>query len=312
MQTAAVIIEEPRRISLRHVDVADPAPDAVVVDITHHGISGGTERLLWQGRMPTFPGMGYPLVPGYESVGEVVEARPGSGLRVGDTVFVPGADCYEGVRGLFGGAARRIVSDAARLTRVDAGLGETGALLALAATARHAIAGLRVDLPDLIVGHGTLGRLLARLTVLAGGAPTVWEIEPSRMGGAEGYEVRHPDSDETVGYDTIYDATGRADLLPSLIGRLIKGGEIVLAGFYEDPISFAFPPAFMKEARLRIAAEWTRDDLNVTRRLVESGGLSLDGLVTHRRPAVAAAEAYATAFDDPACLKLILDWKDVA
>ena len=310
--TTAIILEGPGRLGLGDVDLVPPSAGDVVVEIASSGISTGTEKLFWTGRMPQFPGMGYPLVPGYESVGEVVEARPGAGLSVGDTVFVPGADCYTDVRGLFGGAARRIVSDAGRLTRVDAGMGETGALLALAATARHAIAGLRVDLPDLIVGHGTLGRLLARLTVLAGGAPTVWEIEPTRMSGAEGYEVLHPDSESTALYDSIYDATGRADLLPGLIGKLTKGGEIVLAGFYEDPISFAFPPAFMKEARLRIAAEWSRDDLRVTRQLVESGALSLDGLVTHRRPAAAAAEAYATAFDDPACLKLILDWKDVA
>ena len=44
--------------------------------------------------------------------------------------------------------------------------------------------------------------------------------------------------------------------LNKLIGRIAKGGEIVLAGFYTEAVSFAFPPAFMKEARLRIAAEW--------------------------------------------------------
>ena len=31
---------------------------------------------------------------------------------------------------------------------------------------------------------------------------------------------------------------------------------MVLAGFYAEPVRFAFPPAFMREARLRIAAEW--------------------------------------------------------
>jgi 2-desacetyl-2-hydroxyethyl bacteriochlorophyllide A dehydrogenase len=41
--------------------------------------------------MPTFPGMGYPLVPGYESVGRVVAAGPKARLRVGERVFVPGA-----------------------------------------------------------------------------------------------------------------------------------------------------------------------------------------------------------------------------
>ena len=48
-----------------------------------------------------------------------------------------------------------------------------------------------------------------------------------------------------------------ASLIDTLIGRLAKGGEIALAGFYESPLSFAFPPAFMREARLRIAAELT-------------------------------------------------------
>ncbi len=53
--------------------------------------------------------------------------------------------------------------------------------MALAATARHAIAGFGTALPDLIVGHGVLGRLLARLTLAAGGTPpTVWELNPRR------------------------------------------------------------------------------------------------------------------------------------
>ena len=200
-----------------------------------------------------------------------------------------------------------------RVSRIDAGLGAEGALLALAATARHAIAGQGREVPDLIVGHGVLGRLLARLTLAAGEpAPTVWEIDPARTGGARGYEVLHPDADERRDYRSIYDASGRGDLLDELIGRIARGGEIVLAGFYAEPLSFAFPPAFMREARLRVAAEWTPRDLAATRELVESGALSLSGLITHERPAGRAAEAYATAFSDPACLKMIIDWKDAS
>ena len=83
---------------------------------------------------------------------------------------------------------------------------------------------------------------------------------------------------------------------------------MVLAGFYTQAISFAFSPAFMKEARIRIAAEWTPEDLIATRSLIESGALSLAGLITHTRPAAAAPEAYETAFTDANCLKMILDW----
>jgi 3-hydroxyethyl bacteriochlorophyllide a dehydrogenase len=310
VHTTAVILKGPMDLGLDALSVTPPGPDDLVVRVTHSGISTGTEKLLWSGAMPPFPGMGYPLVPGYEAAGEVVEAGRGTGYRTGDRVFVPGANCFEGAFGLFGGAASLLVTNAARVTRIDPALKEEGALLALAATARHAMAGPGKSVPDLIVGHGVLGRLLARLTIAAGApAPTVWEINPARQSGAQGYDVIHPDSDTRRDYGCIYDASGNAALIGELIGRLVKGGEIVLAGFYADPISFAFPPAFMKEARFRVAAEWTRDDLLATRGLVECGALSLSDLITHRAAAADAPDAYRTAFDDPACLKMILDWK---
>jgi bacteriochlorophyllide a dehydrogenase len=310
VDSLAVILNAPGSLGIDVLPITDPVADDLVVEISHSGISTGTEKLFWTGQMPPFPGMGYPLVPGYEAAGEVVEAGPETGFRVGERVFVPGASCYLGAHGLFGGAAARVVTKASRVSRIDAGLGAEGALLALAATARHAMAGHGKQVPDLIVGHGVLGRLLARLTIAAGApAPTVWEIDPVRAEGAAGYEVLTPDADPRRDYHSIYDASGRSDLLNDLVRRLSKGGEIVLAGFYTQPLSFIFPPAFMKEARFRIAAEWAADDMVATRRLVESGALSLAGLITHRRPARLAAQAYATAFTDPACLKMILDWK---
>jgi bacteriochlorophyllide a dehydrogenase len=310
VQTTAVILQGARELGLEALGLVAPGPQDLVVEVRHSGISTGTEKLFWSGTMPPFPGMGYPLVPGYEAAGEVVEAGADTGFQVGETVFVPGANCFTGnVKGLFGGASRHLVTKAARVARIDSGMGAEGALLALAATARHALAGFNTALPDLIVGHGTLGRLLARLTLAAGApAPTVWETNPERRTGAVGYSVIDPEDDPRRDYRAIYDASGAKGLIDQLVMRLAKGGEIVLAGFYTEPVAFAFPPAFMKEARIRIAAEWAPEDLTATRSLIESGALSLDGLITHRRPATDAAEAYETAFTDAGCLKMILDW----
>jgi 3-hydroxyethyl bacteriochlorophyllide a dehydrogenase len=257
--------------------------------------------------MPAFPGMGYPLVPGYESVGRIRTAGPASGRVAGETVFVPGARCFGPVRGLFGGAAATLVASGERVHPVDPGLGERAVLLALGATARHAMAG--GDLPDLIVGHGVLGRLLARLIVAHGGSPRVWERTAERRPGAMGYEVLAPEDDPRRDYRTVIDVSGDARLLDTLIARLAPGGEIVLAGFYAEPLSFSFPPAFMREARIRVAAQWLPADLAAVSDLVAAGRLSLDGLITHRAPASDAASAYRTAFDDPDCLKMVLDWK---
>jgi bacteriochlorophyllide a dehydrogenase len=307
MDAVAVILEAPENLTLRTLALTTPQNSDIVVDIAWSGISAGTERLLWSGRMPEFPGMGYPLVPGYESVGRVVDAGADMRGRIGEWVFVPGANCYEGARGLFGGSASRVVLPGARAIPVAESLGANGVLVALAATAFHAIAGQ--VLPDLIVGHGVLGRLLARIAVATGTPPpTVWETNPARVAGAEGYRVIDPQTDDRRDYKAIYDASGDGALLDSLIGRLTRGGEIVLAGFYDKSLSFNFPPAFMREAKLRIAAEFRPEDLEAVTSMIGSGALNLDGLVTHTRSAADADTAYPQAFTDISCLKMVLDW----
>ena len=309
MNTLAVVLEEPERLVLSRLPLPEPGEEDVVIDIEWSGISTGTERLLWLGRMPPFPGLAYPLVPGYESVGRIREAGLRSGARVGDRVFVPGARCYGDVRGLFGGASSRVVVPGAKAIPFEENLAERGVLLALAATAYHALNVGKSVLPELVVGHGVLGRLLARLVVALGGDPVVWETNVRRAEGAEGYRVIDPAADTARGYASICDVSGDSKLLDTLISKLSPCGEIVLAGFYSEPLSFAFPPAFMREARLRVAAEWKQNDLLAVRNLIETGALSLDGLITHREPATAASNAYRTAFTDPDCLKMILDWR---
>jgi bacteriochlorophyllide a dehydrogenase len=312
MDALAVVLDNPQQLAVRRLPLAPAGADDAVIAVAWSGISTGTERLLWSGRMPPFPGMGYPLVPGYESVGTVIEADATGSVRTGQTVFIPGARCFGTVRGLFGGAASHLVAPAERLVPVDPALGDRGCLLALAATARRALGGIRAGATPLIVGHGVLGRLLARQMLAADAAPTVWETDPIRSAGDHGYPVLTPEADTRRDYATIIDVSGDASGLDALIARLAPGGEIVLAGFYEAPLSFAFPPAFVREARIRISAEFRPEDLTAVTRLIDGGRLSLDGLITHGARATVAEDAYRTAFSDPACLKMILDWRDAA
>ena len=313
IETEAVIIKDPGKLYLGNVALREPSAGEVVVETHFSGVSTGTERLFWNGEMPTFPGMGYPLVPGYEAVGEVVDTRGSNKLKLGDFVFVPGANCYKDVKGLFGASARQLIVSEEKLIKIDKNLDSTGTLFALAATARHAIAGLGNKMPNLIVGHGVLGRLLARLTIAAGGEPpVVWETNPSRISGAEGYEVLNPVEDNKRDYESIYDASGDPSILDQIIQRLKKNGEIVLAGFYSNPLTFTFPPAFMREAKIRISAEFTTEDVSVTKSLIETEALSLDNLISDTRPAEASTEAYKVAFEDTNCLKMVIDWRNAA
>jgi bacteriochlorophyllide a dehydrogenase len=309
LETSAVIFDAPGSLEMRKTALTAMESGDVRVEVHFSGISTGTEKLLWTGQMPAFPGMGYPLIPGYESVGRIVDAGSEYQSRVGEWVFVPGASCYRDARGLFGGAAHNVIVASARAIPVSEKLAEQGILYALAATALHAIC--HGEPPQLIIGHGILGRLLARLTVAAGvPSPIVWDTNRARQDGANGYKVVHPDDDDRRDYKHIYDVSGDASSIGSFIGRLAKGGELVLAGFYSQPISFAFAPAFQREARLRIAAEWQPEDLASVHALIETGALDLSGLITSIAPAANANTAYPEAFENPDCLKMVLDWRD--
>jgi bacteriochlorophyllide a dehydrogenase len=314
MDALAVVLEKPRQLSLQRLPLSETADGTLAVDIEWTAISTGTERLLFEGRMPSFPGMGYPLVPGYEAVGRIRACDASSGFRKGQRVFVPGASgCFGEVRSLFGGAASHLVVATKRIVALDEEHGQNSVLLALAATAYHALRLIGDVKPDCIVGHGVLGRLLARLSIALGGEPpVVWEREADRASGAAGYDVVDPAADARRDYRAIFDVSGDSSLLDTLIAHLAPGGEIVLAGFYSAPLSFVFPPAFMREARIRIAAEWRHEDLVAVRDLVDSGKLSLNGLISHRETASSAVEAYQTAFSDPSCLKMVLDWRACA
>ena len=312
MQSVAIVMQEPGRVEVESVDLVEPGPGDVVVAVDWSGISTGTERLLWQGRMPSFPGLGYPLVPGYEAVGRVAACGRQSSFEVGDTVFVPGSNGFKSARALFGGSARTLIVSDSKAIPLGSLDGPEATLLALAATAHHVRPTGSGSRPDLIVGHGVLGRLLARLTLLDGGPPpVVWETNQQRRSGGVDYPVLDPTEDLRRDYRCICDVSGDATLLDALIQRLAPGGEIVLAGFYSTALSFDFPPAFQREMRLRIAAQFLPADVVAVRDLARSGRLSLDGLITHRSRVDAAAEAYRTAFESSECLKMVLDWRQI-
>ncbi|MFY8094793.1 MAG: chlorophyll synthesis pathway protein BchC [Niveispirillum sp.] len=312
MYATAVVFERPGEVAIRRLALHAPGPGDVVVETVASGVSTGTEKMLYQGTMPRFPGMSYPLVPGYETVGRIIQAGPDSGHRAGTMVFVPGASCYADAAGLFGATASTLVVPGARVFEIGSDLQDNGVLLALAATAYHAVQ--RAQGPvGLVVGHGVLGRLIARTVMALGSAaPIVWEKAAARRTGATGYKVMDPGEDGDARYGTAIDASGDAAAIDGIVARLRKPAELILAGFYGERVGYAFAPAFMRELTLSIAAEFRPDDVSAVIRLVETGRLSLDGLLTHRAAPAQASSAYRTAFNDLGCLKMVIDWRKAA
>jgi len=316
MNTQAVVIPEPGKVQLQDVALNDPGPDDVIIETAYTSISAGTERMLLAGQMP-HPMLQLPVVPGYETVGRVVEVGANVDAAMQDQwVYVGGALCYDGVNAAWGGQSARLFTDAGRVVPLGDVDPRQGVLLALAATALHGVDVMGAQDSVLIIGQGPVGQLAARIAKNRGAHVIVADRSASRLTHAIADQIINVD--ETAITEVIEDpvtaiieASGSMSALAGALPKLANGGTILLLGYYQT-LDLPYMPLFLKEARLLTAKEWAPGDLNRCRDLIASGELNVASLLTHDFPITEVTSAYETALNDTDCLKLVLDWTTVA
>jgi len=231
------------------------------------GISSGTERLLWAGPHADLPGHGLSAGAWLRRPWRTCARRP-AGLCRGPAVVVRARCqlCQRGREGLFGGAAgaHQVLPAARRGEARRRGARGRRSPSRRHATAHHARGPAR--LPQLIVGHGVLGRCWhARVTLALGGHRTHRGIETqtARHDGAAGLHASLHTATRTTRRDYADDLRRPRRRGPSRHAdpAAPERARSCSAGFYEEPLSFTFPPAFMREASIRMAAEFTTADL---------------------------------------------------
>ena len=315
MNARAVVFEAAGRVELRSVELRACAADEIVVDTSFSSISSGTERLLFNGKLPGMPHIRYPLIPGYEAAGTVASIGADvADIRVGDEVFVGGSMCYSDVAAAFGGQSSRTIKRAVQAVPLNGIAPAHAPLLALAATSLHgvrrlgAVAGQRVA----VLGMGAVGQLAASFLSAAGAHVLAVDRSAERLASAcaaEKIDVSSAPLEAllTTPVQHAIEATG----IPSEIARCARvmqiGGKIVLLSYYEA-IETPFMDLFVKEATLLVSREWAFDDLIAARDMVAGGQVDLGALATHVIPIERFASAYDTAFNDPSILKVVLQW----
>ncbi len=313
--TQAIVFTAPGRLVTQAVSLRVAAADEVVVDTKFSSISAGTERLLFAGRLPGFPTLRFPLVPGYESVGIVV--RTGAGVTdvdVGDEVFVGGSMCYTDVAGVFGGNAARLIKKASQVIPLRGIPLSQAPLLALAATSLHGVlrlgnvAGQRIC----VLGMGAIGQFAARFLARAGAQVVCADVHGARLAdaplGCERLDLSALTLEHALhDLDAVVEATGQPEEIARCARALRPGGTVLLLSYY-DELRTPYVDLFVKEVSLLVAREWQHADLLAARDAVATGSVGLGRLAQHVVPVAEYERAYRTAFEDPSVLKVILQW----
>jgi bacteriochlorophyllide a dehydrogenase len=319
IKSRAVVIPRRNTVELRTVQVTEPRAGDVLIRTAYTSISAGTERMLLDGRMP-HPALLFPVVPGYETVGQVVQVGAKAPKELlGQWVYVGGARCFRGVNPAWGGQSEYLSAEAERVVPLGAIDPATGVILALAATALHGVNVAQIRRNDrvLVLGQGIVGQLAARLARLQGAAHVaVADRVGVRLGVSQAdqvIDITRESLDEAVGeanINVLIEATGSMTALAGALPLLANHGRVLLLGYY-DHINIPYAPVFMREAQILIAREWQfgpDGDLPRARDMIAANELDVRGLLTHRVPLDRIQAAYRLAFEDPSCLKLVVEW----
>ncbi|WP_135466167.1 zinc-dependent alcohol dehydrogenase [Crenalkalicoccus roseus] len=233
MKARALWITGPRQAALREEALRPPAEGEALVRTLHSGLSRGTERLVFEGRVPEsehgrmraplqagdFP---FPVKYGYCAVGRI-EAGPAH--RIGETVF-----CLHPHQDLF-------LAPAAMCVPLPAGLPPSRAVLAAnMETALNILWDAR-PLPGeraLVIGAGVVGLLVVRLLArIPGMAVAVHDTDTRREALARAAGARFLPADALAPeHELVVHASGQPEGLRTALAACAFEARILEASWF--------------------------------------------------------------------------------
>ncbi|GAA3806881.1 MULTISPECIES: zinc-dependent alcohol dehydrogenase family protein [Amycolatopsis] len=304
----AAIVDQPG--SIRVGEVPDPTPGErdVVIKVGACGICG-TDLHIADGHFPPTP---YPIVPGHEFAGEIVEIGenvPG-GWQVGDRVAVDPSlfcgycdPCRAGHGNLCenwgatgdtvnGAFAEYVAVPASTCYRLPDHLSwQEGALVEPVSCAVHGVRRIGVEAGEhfLVVGAGTMGLVMQMLLQRAGARVTVVDRNASRLPRAKdlGAHAVATDVSELDGerFDAAADCTGAAPAIEAAFDALRRGGRLLVFGVAPAEARVALSPFRIYNDEITVVGSMAvLHSYGAALDLVASGAIDTKALLTDALP----------------------------
>ena len=329
LDVIAAVLTGAQRLELREFPDPEPAPNGVVVDISHCGVCG-TDLHAYSGG-----GFQAPANCGHEWSGTVAAVGRGVvGLAEGDRVLgaVPppcgtcpscaaghgkscttvlmvaaGMDADAPPHGAF---ASRVAVAADRVMQVDAALSdEEAAMVEPATVAYRAVRRSGLVLGDLtvVIGAGPIGLLVMQWARVAGaGEVLVVEPDPARQAmalalgasavaapGAEGDQLVR-DRSGGLGADMVFECAGRPGTIQGSVDTVRRGGSVCLVGVSEEPETIVPTVWLIKELSLVASLAYERSDFATTMSMMAAGRVRVAPLHTSTACLAGLPEVFAS------------------
>lgn len=314
MDGKAVVFTEPGAVAFRDVSCPEPGPRDVVVRLRYTWISNGTEGSYLRGERlngdtprrehDPWP---FPIVPGYQQIGQVERVGPQvDDLTPGQWVF---GVCGQ-VEGMFQPCGGHVSPSVAARDAVWA-LPDEGDPLRFGPLVLCQVGYNCATRPPIepgqhavVLGDGLVGQWAAQTLAWRGAEVTVVGRHESRLEKARAYAsartllAKDDDwlpalAEMTRGQAAVaVDTVGSAELTRRMIDVMRRGGHLVSAGFIAGDDRISLQSLRDRELSLDSVASLVPERMNNTLRLIAEGRLQTLPLVTHRFAAAEAAAAW--------------------
>lgn len=320
--------------------VPDPVltgPDGAIVQVERTAICG-SDLHFYDGELPF-----YPVAPGHEAIGRVVEVGPEVRLfSVGDRVLVSciagcgacagcaagdSATCVSGPRifgaGDLGGAQSELLAVPGadyQLLRMPDGIDDEAALLLTDNLGTGWSGAIRADITPgstvAVLGLGAVG-LCAVRSALVLGAGRVFVVDPvagrrdrAVASGGEAVEGLEGLLEATAGrgVDAVIDAVALNSSMDTALSAVRPGGTVSVIGVHDlTPYPLNLTMGVLRSLTLRMTTAILQRSWGELVPLVQQGTLDTSGIFTHHFDLADAAGAYAAVAARTAdCVKVVL------
>lgn len=327
MKGQAVVFPNQNQVRFQEVEIPNPRPTDVVIDVEYSWISIGTESSYLRGERIAGEQMyrqgdpwPFPYIAGYQKTGVIrAVGEKVSEFRPGDPVFAT----ISSVSGMFFPYAGHINPAVTPVDQVwklpDGADGEmySGAVL----TQVGYNCGTRPDVREgelvVVIGDGLVGQWSAQTLLSRSARVVVLGRRDARLqmlpAGVIGVNVRSQPIAEAIGefrnIRAVVDTVGDMDTVRTLASRMAHDGHLVSAGFLADQGMVDIQELRKGETTLHAPSGWTRARMDQTLAAISDGRLTTAPLITHRFAAANAEHAWETIQDrSQNCLGVILHW----
>jgi 2-desacetyl-2-hydroxyethyl bacteriochlorophyllide A dehydrogenase len=313
MKTEAIFYLGERNIEIRTVDVPEPEPHEVLVEMEICGVCGW-DLLAYSGRFGKFHP--YPFRAGHEGVGRVVKAGPlAKGLSVGQRVACHEIPIDERGGGLMARHAVRAWNKVSPIPDVP-GIGLEHWVVEPAACIVNGLIYSEIKPGDSValVGAGYMGLLMLQgLRRTMAGKVSVFEPEPSRLDlarkfgmGMGGWDYNtvgpgSPAANSRAGYDVVIETAGIQASLDLAFTLAKPYAVIENFAWHHHTAEFNLDDWHTRGWRILNIQPQMNPAFDAiiprTIALMAAGAITNKGLVTHVAPLKNAKDVYAAGLD---------------